>query len=374
MISSQQLQNLIAREPADSPIVSLFLDMSVNSDNKRTHAIFIAQKRTEYAEAGGAKNEHRHERMNRVLDRVERWIDDAFEEANHGVAIFAELGGDWFEAIQFPVTIENRLVLAERPCLGPLLRIVNHYAPHGVIIVDREHLKLLNVFMGRTLHEKEVETDPYPTSHDVRAGGWSAPDHQRRKDEETKHFFKRFADEVVEFDRRHRPDDFVVLGTDENVKRFVEFLPAVLREKIVHTGHAPENGSRQSILDALHDLFESREAQKHARAVLALRDRVQNDHFATAGLARTLERLQEGKVQLLVVGRDAEARGARCAKCGFYLAGERSTCPYCGGDVRDGIDLIETMIRLAAEQEATIEFVDPASVRDMDGVGALLRF
>ncbi|MGH7482594.1 MAG: hypothetical protein ACRELV_10595 [Longimicrobiales bacterium] len=374
MLSRERLNQLIAREPGDAPIFSLFLDVSVNSDNKRTHAVYLAQKRAEYAEAAGAKNEHRHEQVNRALDRVERWLAEEFDESNRGVCIFGELAGDWFEAIQFPVPIVNRFVVDEQPCLGPLLRILNHYHQHGIVLVDREHLRLLSVFMGRTLHEQEVETEPFPAPHDVQPGGYSAPGYQRRKEEETRHFFKEFAEQVAGFDRRYAPDDFVVLGTDENVKHFIEVLPVALREKIVHTAHAPVNGSRQAVLDSLHPFFEAREAARNSQAVLTLRDRVQQDHYATAGLARTLEQLQEGKVQMLVVGRDAEARGTRCATCGFYLAGERSTCPYCGGEVRDGIDLIETMIRLATEQEANIEFVEPAAVRDMEGVGALLRF
>ena len=50
MITKQHLESLIEREESGRPVVSLFLDMSVNSNNKRTHQVYLNQKRAQFEE------------------------------------------------------------------------------------------------------------------------------------------------------------------------------------------------------------------------------------------------------------------------------------------------------------------------------------
>ena len=42
------------------------------------------------------------------------------------MAIYTDIDGDWFEALQFPVPVQNRLVIDNRPLIGPL-----HPTQHG---------------------------------------------------------------------------------------------------------------------------------------------------------------------------------------------------------------------------------------------------
>ena len=42
------IQDLLQRETHGKPIVSIFLDLSVNSDNKRTHGVFLNRQRTHF--------------------------------------------------------------------------------------------------------------------------------------------------------------------------------------------------------------------------------------------------------------------------------------------------------------------------------------
>ncbi len=377
MISSQDLQRVLDRGENQGDVFSLYLDLSVNSNNKRTHDVFIAKQRSRFADQGGARNERLAERVEVFLDRVERWLDADFDESNAGAAFFspaAPAEGESLEVLQVPVPFENQLCVSDSPVVSPLVRLLGAFHHHGILVVDREHLRMLSAYMGRPQAEHEVETQPYPTSHDVRRGGYSAKDFQSRKAEEVRHFFKEFAQEVHEFDRRYSPDDFVVLGTDENVSKFLEFLPQNIRDRVVQTGHAAIDESSSEILGRLRTWFDAQQERRGADAVVALKQRVAEEHYATAGFPRTLEQLQEGKVETLVVGRGLEKKGGRCTSCSFYLATSEGACPYCGGTVRDGVDLVETMVRLAAESDAEVAFAEPATLDDYEGVGALLRF
>ncbi len=374
MLSKADLPDLLHLDTDGHPVLSLYLDMSVNSDNKRTYGLFLNKQRGHFADSAGARNDHLAGKVGAALDRVEGWIDRDFEESNRGVAIFVQLGGDWMQAYQFAVPIENRLEIDEAPVITPLVRLLGSWRHHGVLLVDREHLRMISVYMGRPVREHQVDTQPYPAPHDIRRGGYSARDYQSRKAEEVRHFFKEFAQEVREFDQRYQPDDYVVLGTDENVRNFLEYLPEAVRNRVAHTAHAPLDATSAELLDRLSPALRARDEHHDTDALLRLKERVGQEHYATAGFARTLEQLQEGKVQTLVVAADVDRRGSRCRKCGFYLAGTADRCPYCGGETRDGVDLIETMVRLAAEHDADVAFVDAGAMERIEGVGALLRF
>ena len=374
MISREDVTSLIESDPEGRTIVSVFLDMSVNSDNKRTYSVFLNKERARRPSPEREPSAASHDDIVEALDRLERWIDTEFEEASRGVAAYLELGGSWQRVLQLPVPLENRVVVADRPAVTPLVEVMNAFHHHGVVLVDREHLRMLSLYMDQALREVRVDTEPFPAPHDVQRGGYSQKNYQNRKEEETRHFFKEFAGQVEQFVARYRPDDLILLGTDENVKHFEEFLPAAVREKVVHTAHAPVEATPRDVTERLEEFFRAQVESETARAVGVLRDRVEQKHRATSGFHRTLEQLQEGKVETLVLGRGVERKGARCGTCSFLLVRRDSPCPYCGGELRNGIDLTEEMVRMAAEQEVPVEFVPADSVADLDGVGALLRF
>lgn len=376
MIRSSDIERLIQRNATDGDTLSLYLDMSVNSDNKRTYGVFLNKQRSGFAELASDRENHHRVPIGSAFERIQQWLDSDFDGSNRGVALFTEIGGDWFEAFQFPIAVRNRLEIGTHPVIGPLQEVVASNPRFAVILVDREHLRLLEVFMGAVRHERVLAPDAVPTAHDVHAGGVATPDLQKRKAEEVRHFFKDFAATVAEFDKLRSPDAWILLGTTENVQKFRDFLPESVQARIIHTAHAPFDAPASDLLDRLRPVQEEHGIREVADTVDLVRDRVRQRHLAVAGVGPTLEQLQEGKIDRLVIARDLESRGAQCTRCEFYLAATavNGACPYCGGDVRDGIDLVESIIRMAAQQQIDLEFADNEPMAELSGVGGLLRF
>jgi peptide subunit release factor 1 (eRF1) len=374
MISRQDLQRLIDRQSRGLPILSLFLDMSVNSDNKRTHQIFLNQKQAEFDDLDSDRARHHRAAIGSVFARVDDWLDDEYREENRGVVIYAEIGGDWFEAMQFPIAVQNRMVVGERPVIGPLAQVLESYHHLGVVLLDREHVRILSVYLGTLLDEIEVRGEPIPAAHDVQPGGFSQKRYQRRKYEETKHFFKEFSREVEEFVRRYKPKDLVILGTDENVAKFREFLSDRVLGLVLYTGAMPVDEPASEVMQRVEPHLRAEWEREDGEVVGTLLDRVREDYLATAGLQSTLTALQEGKVDTLVVARNLAGTGARCSGCGFVFGRSVQHCSYCGSAEFQEVDAIEEVIRLAEVQGAVVEFVDPELVSEVSGVGSLLRF
>jgi peptide chain release factor subunit 1 len=374
MISKHDLERILARESSGNEVFSLFLDMSVNSDNKRTHRIFINQRRAQFDELDSERASHPREAVGRAFQQVDEWLENEYREENRGVVIYAELGGDWFEAFQFPVAVPNRLVISNRPTIAPLAQVLESYHHHGVILLDRERVRILSVYLGTLLDEIEVRGEPYPTPHDVKPGGYSQMRFQRRKLEEMKHFFREFTKEVEEFVRRYRPQDLIILGTDENVAKFREFLPENINSMVIYTAPMRVDESATEVLQRIEPHIQAERERESQELLQVLRERVNQDYLATAGFQSTLVALQEGKVDTLVIAQDQEREGARCTQCGFVFAREVETCLYDGGPTERIADVVEEVIRLAEAQGAEVQFVAAGDVGDLAGVGALLRF
>lgn len=373
MLTAPDIQQLLQRSPGGKPIVSVFLDLSVNSDNKRTHGVFLSRQRTHFEHPVLEQNGKRRT-LNAIIDRVERWIADEYDEANRGAALFLEIGGDLLAALQLPEKVENRIAIGDAPVVMPLIEMMQHEARHVVALVDREHLRLLALSFGRVRDERAFEPEPLPVSHDVQAGGYSQKNHQQRKVEETRHFMSDFAEELDRFAARHRPDGIVLLGTDENVARFAEHIPEALLERVVHRAHAPVGASNAELLERLDGFLDQCVRDRLAEVLQELRGRVEQEHFAVAGTQRVLEQLGQGKVETLVLARDLERTGVQCSQCNVLLDREASSCPYCGGETRGPIDLVETMARQAAGQNARVYIAPAGDLERYEGVAALLRF
>lgn len=374
MVSKHDLERILSHQPDSREVFSLFLDMSVNSDNKRTHRIFLNQRRAQFDELDSERNGRPTEAIGHAFHQVEEWLEREYREENRGVVIYLELGGDWFEALQFPVSVPNRLVISDRPAVGPLAQVLQSYHHHGVIVIDRERVRILSVYLGTLLDEIEVRGEPLPARHAIQAGGYSQMRFQRRKLEEMRHFFREFSKEVEEFERRYTPNDLIILGTDENVARFREFLPDPLQRKVLFTGPMPVDESTSEIITRLEPHLQAERDRESQELLQHLRERVRQDYLATMGFQSTLTALQEGKVDTLVIARDQERQGARCTQCGFVFGRDVASCPYDGAATEHGVDVVEEVIRLAETQGADIEFVDPSDAGDLAGVGALLRF
>jgi peptide subunit release factor 1 (eRF1) len=374
MITRTELDRLMERPASDVPVVSLFLDLRGTADARRARDVFLARQRGALDELARAWPGVRRAALEAALDRAERWLAEEVRPDDHGAAVFAPAGGEGFDAFALPVPVENRLILAARPAVAPLLHAVQGHRRHTVALVDREHLRLLSVWMGRVQEQEEVRMDPYPAAHDVQGGGFAEQRYQRRKLEEARHFFTGFAGALAAFAGRTGADDVVLAGTDENVGRFRRFLPGELDARVAATAHVPVDAPAAEVLQRLHPVLQGL-GDGDSRLLLArLRERASTGYHAATGLQPTLAALQTGRVEALLLADDAAVRGGRCTQCGFLFADERGACPYDGAPLENGVPVVEEALRMAHAQGARAHLVSGGEAREFAGAGALLRF
>ncbi|HET7233058.1 MAG TPA: hypothetical protein VFJ16_23820 [Longimicrobium sp.] len=374
MITREEAGRLMERPAAPVPVLSLYLDVRVGGDNRRTHEVWLAGQRRRADELAAAHPGLDAAAAGAVLDRAAGWVEQNLDPASEGVACFAEVGGDWFEAWQVPIPLPNRLALGAGPAVAPLLNALQGRRRHAVALVDRSRLRLLSVWLATVMEEREIRAELYPAAHDVQSGGAAAHRYQQAKLEEERQNFARFAHAAARFVERTGADDVVLLGTGSNVARLRRALPAEIAGMVAHTASIPADAPTAEVLARLASTLDAAAEREGHELVGRLRERMATGYLAAAGVQRTLSALQNGKVEAALLPDGGDATGARCARCGFLFSGTPDVCPFDGAPVERGVPVVEEAIRLAASQGARIRLVPPGEAAEFAGAGALLRF
>jgi peptide subunit release factor 1 (eRF1) len=117
------------------------------------------------------------------------------------------------------------------------------------------------------------------------------------------------------------------------------------------------------------------------RETAGLMDRLENEagvqDMGITGLPGTLQVLEKGQVQALVVRDGFAAPGKQCTHCGHLTLHEDPNCPYCGGPLVVKEDIIEELADRAFEQGCAVYILDGAAgsrLAKLGDIGALLRF
>lgn len=373
MITRMELDRLMERPASDVPVLSLYLDLRPGPAARRAREVFLARQRAALDAPARGGPGGRRAALEEALEGAERWIAGA-DPSDAGAAVFAAAGGDAFDAFTLPVPVANQLVVAARPAVAPLLHVLQGHRRHAVALVDRDHLRMLGVWMERVADEEAVRMDPYPAAHDVQGGGFAEQRYQRRKLEEARHFLAEFAQALAAFVARTGADDVVLAGTDENVGRFRRVLSPELDARVIATASVPVDAPAAEVVDRLQPVLGAIGDPDAEELLSRLRERAATGYQAATGVQPTLAALQSGKVRALLLVDDPALRGGRCARCGFLFADGSQTCPYDGAPVGSGVPVVEEALRIAHAQGAFARLVPHAQAREFAGAGALLRF
>ncbi|HWP34509.1 MAG TPA: Vms1/Ankzf1 family peptidyl-tRNA hydrolase [Thermodesulfobacteriota bacterium] len=369
-------------------VISCYLDASVNEEGQRTFEPFF-EARVRQARRVVAGLPADLEGYDALVERMRAFVRETDWSGVLGLACFAEIppaggppGGEapFARFLRLPVRVENRFVLGREPDLGPLLRALASHEHYLVVRFDADDARILSVYLARVVaaetERAEGPAEEVPGRIRAKPGGWAQMRFQRRKREHVRHWFRDLAGRLARLAARERPAGLVLLGQAINVAALREELPEWLEARVIAAGTVEPHASDAELLARVTPLVESVRGAETARLVDELYDRVLRDFFAAGGVEATLEALQAGKVETLVVSRRFDADGGRCERCGFLVAARHPSCPYCGGPLAR-VPLLQHLIRKAEEQDAAVHVVEPGDRRldeDLEGVGALLRF
>lgn len=344
------VSRLVEFEPTDLPVISLYLDTGPNDRGRAGFDIFLKNELRARGESFPPSSRQRRS-FERDRERIRTYLDAELKPSANGVAIFGCAGaGDFFEAVQFDPRIEqHQLIVAGQPHLYPLLRVMDQHPPYAVLVADTNLARLFVFGRGQTLRAESVTSDKISRTS---VGGWSQMRYQRN----VEHFHQQHAKEVVgaleNIVREEGVREIVLAGDEVIIPLLREQMPAHLAEHIVDILRLDITTPERTVLEATMEAVRRHDARTDAQEVQEMLDQYRAGQLGVAGAKDTLEALERGQVDRLLITASPDKVAAE------------------GDD-----DTTGRLVALARQTSAEVSFIEDASLlAEVGGVGAILRY
>jgi len=386
-----QLTNLIKKlasfEPDGFPFISLYLNTEKNEHGRETFQVWL-KKELSARQKAYSDNPFEGEKFEKAAARIQDYLENEEHTAAHGVAIFTSLGDEsFFEAVQLKVAFpENFFFSFDRPHIFPVARAISQNPKYAVLWADTNKADIY-VFGGenRIRSDNEandrVENIQNRFTNRTQVGGWSQARFQRHIDNFHLQHAKETVAELEEIVREKDIEYLILCGDEATIMPILRpQLSKALEEKVIGALHLSQYDSTDEIHEKTREVLGIERATRNKAQV----DRVRGAANAAAGLGTlgvkaTLQALSGGQVQELVISSDFDAIK--------YAPNEVSEIlnNYAPGDDQSSLDTMpivefpgevaDELIIRAINSDAKIIFIEDESLlKDVGGVGAILRF
>jgi peptide chain release factor subunit 1 len=302
-----------------------------------------------------------------------------YQPRARGLAMFFDTSDRffWYRELDFPVLNEARWDSALFS--QPLANAVDQFERYGVVLVDREHLRLLAVFLGEIEECGTKEFGPGRTRH-IKTSGTdnigSADQLQRKADEQIRANLRHAVMFVDSFVQTRRVGRLLLAGTPEITAALRELLPKRLSPLVVGAVDLAINASVAEVLAATQPVATEYERNTELQIVNTLLTAAAKTEKAVVGLGGTLKAVNSNRVWELIYSGAFSSPGFECPKCSALFSVEEAQCPFCGGPVDVVSNVIERTVEHALRKGAKVEIVTGKAAASLDsagGIGAFLK-
>ena len=307
------------------------------------------------------------------LGRITSFVRNGFNRSNvRGLAMFSCSTAGLWKVVELPVPVYNRISVSAAPALSQLRSVVEQLQPIGILLVDRQHTRIL-VFDGGELVERSEVIDELPRDYDER-GQAARGDISNHVDELAHQHLRDAARGAFEVFHPREVGRVALGGSVEAVGEVEQHLHPYLRERLVDRLGLGISAGLDEIHHAMLDLEARSERSVEAAEVSRLRDAVGAGDKGVSGLTDTLAALNERRVDQLLVSEGFEESGWRCSNCGT-LAAVGPRCRTCEAEMEHLDDVVEEAVQDALHQSCRVEVcVENADLDVLGRIGALLRY
>lgn len=364
------IRTLVTLEESSAPVVSCYLTITEEPDSWRP----AFDQRVQRLRAGLQGSIWWD--FEEAVSRIETYLMRDLQATTRGVAIFAR-GGDqpFFLPLQFQVSLPNWIVVNTTPNIYHLVELKDTYHRYVVMLSNAESARILEVNLGAVTEEIWSQR---PELRKRVGREWTREHYQNHRRERSDKFLKEKISILDGLMRGGGHTHLILAGHPWETAQLRDALPKRLATKLVDMVSAKVNEQTDNVVLETLALFILAEEKESQAAVDKLQAEVLQDGLAVVGTQATLQALQAGQVDVLIVVKGYTADITwRCNVCATLTLRPKAPvwCPDCRSVTFTQIDLKEEMVRLAEQSGATVEVVLHSPILlQLGGIGALLRY
>jgi protein required for attachment to host cells len=298
-----------------------------------------------------------YESLEEDKDKIFNYLENDLDPAAQGAFFVSCSANNVFEASGFSIPLETEVHVGPAPVIYPLVRLVEDYPTYGVLLADQREARLSFITSGRSSRSVTLEGSGYPRHQSQ--GGWSQRRFQNRAEERVEAFARDVAEETRKALDRLDVDTLIVAGNEVMTSALDHEFHQTVKERVVQTIHMDMTATDDEVLQATRPIAEREERQREASTVQDVRDNIGADGRGVGGPEETLQALQAGQVDTLVLTDTFEGTGWGDFEMQVFGVGSIPDEHPLGGDVSSivEIDLRSEMVRLALATDAEVDII-----------------
>lgn len=311
------------------------------------------------------------EQFTENMKLIRAWLDEhPFQ--SEGLCVFACWALNYVQGIPLPLSVPDLLRVGPALYLRPLAELRDEYENFVIVVADNRATRILEITSTVADTAKKVRGD---VTNAVRKGGWSQKRYARRREKELLHYAKEINEVLSDLIRKKKFNRVVLMGSQETLVELESVLEQNVVEKIIGKRTTDTAKGESDLIDEAYKLFFTEERDEEIRLWDRIKDEYLSNGLAVVGPQNVLDALGLGRVEEIIVTRDAEIEGTRCRDCEALVHGTVDICKACESDSVFTVDLVDELVRRAELTSAAVEFTDPIEGLSKQGdIAALLRY
>ncbi|MCG2815515.1 MAG: hypothetical protein L6425_06250 [Candidatus Aminicenantes bacterium] len=293
---------------------------------------------------------------------------------NSGLALFSCSGENFWQVLFLPNSPRNRIVFDKNPYVRPLSAILTEYTRICHLVIDRKEAKWYDVYMGEIFL---IDSLAGNIPSQIKEGGFLGYDSKRIERHNTSQlheYFKKADQKTFALFKKNRFDWFLLSGKDELLPDLTNMLHPYLIERLKGRARVSPGDSPSKILEKTLEIKRQLIIQEKEKLVESFLAELQKGGLSVAGLTLTLQKLNRGEVQTLLVTRHYSTPGRSCPNCRSLYEDEK-ICPSCQNATEKVVDIIDQAIESAMDKNSRIKHINPPSgLQGVGDIGAILRY
>jgi len=308
------------------------------------------------------------ENLKLIRDLLE---ENSVEDAT-GVCVFACALLDFVRGYPIHMPVPTEMHVGSSPYIRPLAELQDEYETFALVACNNEKTRIFLVTNETAKLEESVRGD---VKNHVRKGGWSQQRYERRRDNELHHYAQEVSHALETLRRQYNFERVVLIGSRETMEEIEDELPENLAELVVAKDAFDLGRGQEAMIEQAYEEYFADERQDEAH----LWERIKNEYMSHArgamGATAVLEAALAGRIDTMIVTRDAKLPGTQCRDCEHLVHGTPETCQQCGSKSVFEVALIDALTRQVELTSGEVNFVDEISGLTKAGhVAALLRY
>jgi hypothetical protein len=319
-----------------------------------------------------ADNDTELELFDANMALVREVLSDQSLDGVEGVCLFACALMDFVEGHFVSLPVPTEMHVGPSPYIRPLAELQDEYETFALVACDNSKTRIYTVTDSKTELESTIRGD---VKNHVRKGGWSQQRYERRRDNQLMHYADEVCESLESICKSESVVRIVLAGSAETIRQIDERLPESLRELVVARDAFDLNRSEDELLTQAYEQFFADEREDEGSLWQKIKDEYMANGRGTVGATRVLDAARAGRVETMLVARDAKITGTHCRDCDHVVHGTPQTCQQCGSKSLFEVDLVDALTRLVELASGSVNYADPLPGLEKSGhVAALLRY